>query len=96
MYLCICISVFACHTPGNIVFEVLVPLPFQKYITQTVFVYLFICVFVYLYLCVYQDEQASALKTFGNLFLVVSEELETCISRRKVESLKFKSPWTED
>ena len=31
--LCVCISVFACQKPGNIVFEVLVPLPFQKYIT---------------------------------------------------------------
>ena len=30
---CICISVFACRTPGNVVFEVLIPQPFQKYIT---------------------------------------------------------------
>ena len=37
MYLSICISVFTCQTPGNIVFEVLVPLPFQKYITSWVF-----------------------------------------------------------
>ena len=31
MYLFICIFVFACQTPGNIVFEVLVSLPFRKY-----------------------------------------------------------------
>ena len=31
LYLCICISVFAHQTLGNFVFEVLVPLPFQKY-----------------------------------------------------------------
>ena len=50
-YLCICIYVFAHQTLGNIVFEVLVPLPFQKKhildlsanLTQTVFVYLCIC-----------------------------------------------------
>ena len=33
VYLCICICVFASQTPGNIVFEVLLPLPFQKYST---------------------------------------------------------------
>ena len=31
VYLCICICVFARQTPGNIVFEVLVSLPFRKY-----------------------------------------------------------------
>ena len=31
VYLCICICVFASQTPGNIVFEVLVSLPFRKY-----------------------------------------------------------------
>ena len=30
---CICLCVFAHQTPGNTVFEVLVPLPFQKYST---------------------------------------------------------------
>jgi len=30
-YLCICICVFASQTTGNIVFEVLVSLPFRKY-----------------------------------------------------------------
>merc|ERR1711963_941594 len=30
-YLCICICVFASQTPRNIVSEVLLPLPFQKY-----------------------------------------------------------------
>ena len=33
VYLCICICVLARQTPGNIVFEVLVPLHFQKYNT---------------------------------------------------------------
>ena len=37
VYLYICICVFECKTPGNIVFEVLVPFPFQKYITSWVF-----------------------------------------------------------
>ena len=31
VHLCICICVFARQTPGNIVFEVLVSLPFRKY-----------------------------------------------------------------
>ena len=31
VYLCICICVFARQTPGNIVFEVLISLPFRKY-----------------------------------------------------------------
>ena len=35
--LCICICVFGCQTLGNIVFEVLVRFPFQKYITSWVF-----------------------------------------------------------
>ena len=35
VYLCIC--VFGCQTLGNIVFEVLVRFPFQKYITSWVF-----------------------------------------------------------
>ena len=65
VYLCICICVFACQTLGNIVFEVLVPLPFQKYntcliglssnFTQTVFVYFCICVFVYLCIWYHHD-----------------------------------------
>ena len=37
VYLCICICVFGCQTLGNIVFEVLEPFPFQKYITSWVF-----------------------------------------------------------
>ena len=37
VYLCICICVFGCQTRGNIVFEVLVRFPFQKYITSWVF-----------------------------------------------------------
>ena len=37
MYLCIRICVFGCQTCGNIVFEVLVRFPFQKYITSWVF-----------------------------------------------------------
>ena len=36
VYLCFCVFVFACQTNGSFVFEVLVPLPFQKYsICQT-------------------------------------------------------------
>ena len=38
VYFCICICVFASQTPRNIVFEVLLPLPFQKY--STCYVYL--------------------------------------------------------
>ena len=34
VYLCSCICVFACHALGNIVFEVLLPLPFQKNSTE--------------------------------------------------------------
>ena len=37
MHLCIWICVFGCQTRGNIVFEVLVRFPFQKYITSWVF-----------------------------------------------------------
>ena len=37
VYMCICICVFGCQTSGNIVFEVLVRFPFQKYITSWVF-----------------------------------------------------------
>ena len=37
VYLCICICVFGYQTHGNIVFEVLVRFPFQKYITSWVF-----------------------------------------------------------
>ena len=54
VYLCICICVFASQTPRNIVSEVLLPLPFQKYSTCHVYLqlwpmlYLRICVFVYL------------------------------------------------
>ena len=33
LYLCICICIFWCQTPGNIVFEVLKQYPFQKYST---------------------------------------------------------------
>ena len=61
VYLCICICVFASQTPGNIVSEVLLPLPFQKYSTCHVYwqlwpmLYLRICVFVYLYLCIYEQ-----------------------------------------
>ena len=47
VYLCICIYVFAHQIIGNIIFEVLVPSPFQKYKT---FDPNCICVFVYLYL----------------------------------------------
>ena len=56
VYLCICICVFASQTPWNIVFEVLLPLPFQKYSTCHVYpqlwpmLYLLICVFVFVYL----------------------------------------------
>ena len=56
LYLCICICVFASQTTGNIVFEVLLPLPFQKYSTCDVYLqlwpqlYLRICVFVFVYL----------------------------------------------
>ena len=58
LYLCICICVFASQTPRNIVSEVLLPLPFQKYSTCHVYLqlwpmlYLRICVFVYLCICV--------------------------------------------
>ena len=48
--------VFACWRLGNIVFEVLVPFPFQKYSTCWVYLQIWpncICVFVYLYLCVW-------------------------------------------
>jgi len=31
--ICICICVFLCQTLGNVVFEVLIPFSFQKYIT---------------------------------------------------------------
>ena len=57
-YLCICICVFASQTPGNIVFEVLLPLPFQKYSTCHVYpqlwpmLYSRICVFAYLCICI--------------------------------------------
>ena len=37
VYLCIWICVFGCQTRGNIVFEVLVRFPFQKYIISWVF-----------------------------------------------------------
>ena len=56
VYLCICICIFASQTPGNIVFEVLVSLPFQKYSTCHVYLqlwpmlYLYICVFVFVHL----------------------------------------------
>ena len=56
VYLCICIFVFASQTPRNIVFEVLVSFPFQKYSTCHVYLqlwpmlYLCICVFVFVYL----------------------------------------------
>ena len=33
MYLCICVCVFACKTPGNIIFNIPVPSAFQKYST---------------------------------------------------------------
>ena len=55
LYLCICICVFASQTPRNIVFEVLLPLPFQKYSTCHVYLQLWpscISVFLYLYLCI--------------------------------------------
>ena len=56
VYLCICICVFASQTPRNIVFEVLLLLPFQKYSTCHVYLqlwpmlYLRISVFVLVYL----------------------------------------------
>ena len=40
VYLYICICVFASQTPRNIVSEVLLPLPFQKYSTCSVFLQL--------------------------------------------------------
>ena len=40
VYLCIYICVFASQTPRNIVSEVLLPLPFQKYITCYAYVQL--------------------------------------------------------
>ena len=61
-----CIWVFASQTPGNIVFEVLLPLPFHKYGTCHVYMqlwpmlYLCICVFVFVYLHV---------RRLGTLFL---------------------------
>ena len=36
VYLCICICVFACQTPGNIVFEVLVPVTMEHKQTLTI------------------------------------------------------------
>ena len=70
MYLCICISVFAYQTPRNIVFKVVLPLPFHEYhvlglsdhLTQTVFVYLCICI------CVF------GCQTLGNIVFEVFEE----------------------
>ena len=62
VYLRICICVFASQTPRNIVSEVLLPLPFQKYSTCHVYLhlwpmlYLCICVFVYLYLCICKSD----------------------------------------
>ena len=62
VYLCICICVFASQTPRNIVFEILLPLPFQKYSTCHVclqlwpMLYLRICVCVYLYLCICKSD----------------------------------------
>ena len=37
VYLCVCMCVFGCQTLGKIVFEVLIPSAFQKYITSWVF-----------------------------------------------------------
>ena len=57
LYLCICKS-----DTQNIVSEVLLPLPFQKYSTGHVYLqlwpilYLRICVFVYLYLCIWKSD----------------------------------------
>ena len=47
----ICVSVFACHTLGIIVFEVLLPLSFKNiaYVQLWTKLYLWICVYVYLY-----------------------------------------------
>merc|ERR1711963_874669 len=62
VYLCIYICVFASQTPRNIVSEVLLPLPFQKYSTCHVYLqlwpmlYLRICVFVYLCLCICKSD----------------------------------------
>ena len=57
LYLCVCKS-----DTQNIVSEVLLPLPFQKYSTCHVYLhlwpmlYLRICVFVYLYLCICKSD----------------------------------------
>ena len=58
VYLCICICVDMYLTVQNIMFDVLGPLAFQKYITCWVFLalhhrlYLCICEFVFVYLCI--------------------------------------------
>ena len=63
MYLCICIFVCADQTPGNIDFQMLLPLSFQKYSTCHVYLqfltkqYLCICVFVFVYLVVQDSPQ---------------------------------------
>ena len=79
VYLCICIYGFPHQILGNIIFEVLVPSPFQKYSTCCAYVqlwlklYLCICVFVYLYL--------------GNESAAVGEWIVDVISFQKIFGL---------
>ena len=86
MYLCICICVFGWQTLGNIVFEVLVPSAFQKYITSWFFSKCFkVPIFCYpptikecgklylcicVFVCVYLD-----VRHLGTLFLRSSYHL---------------------
>lgn len=70
LYLCMYLyCVFACQRLGNIVFEVLVPFPFQKYSTCWVYLQIWpncICVFAYLCICICVfGPQTLSLDQFG-------------------------------
>ena len=79
-----CICVFASQTPGNIVFDVLVSLPFQKHSTCHVYLqlwpmlYLCICVFVFVYLQVKHPATLFLRSWYHYLFKNIAHVMSIC------------------
>ena len=76
--------VFASQTPGNIAFEVLLPLTFQKYSTCRVYLqlwpmlYLCICVFVFVYLQVRHPRTLFLMSSYHYLFKNIAHVTSIC------------------
>ena len=81
---CICTCVFASQAPRKIVFDVLLPLPFQKYNTYHVYLqvrpmlYLCICVFVFVYLQVRHPGTLFLRSSYYYLFKNIAHVMSVC------------------